>query len=357
VVASGDRAVAIGEVGDRFRGRTVLVTGHTGFKGSWLSLWLQRLGARIYGLSLPPPTSPSHFEVASIGSLFEESAIGDVCDLGLVESSVERARPDIVFHLAAQPLVVESYREPVLTFATNVMGTTMVLEAVRKRSPKTPVLVITSDKCYEEQALGRGYREDDRLGGHDPYSASKAAAEIVAASYRRSFGLRIATARAGNVIGGGDWARDRIVVDVMHSLQNGDPIPVRNPSATRPFQHVLEPLSGYLRLASALMDDARFASGWNFGPPAGSETSVRELVEAMIRIYGSGSWVDRSDPSAVHEAPRLTLDATRARELGWSPRWNLEETLDRTIGWYRACKRGAPMRERSLADIAAYGEP
>lgn len=344
-------------VKERFAGRTVLITGHTGFKGSWLALWLRQLGARLYGLSLPPPTSPSHFEVASVESIFEESAIGDVRDFALVEASVERARADVIFHLAAQPLVVESYRQPLVTLSTNVMGTATLLEAVRTRSPQSVVVVITSDKCYEEQPLDRGYREDDRLGGHDPYSASKAAAEIVAASYRQAFGLRVATARAGNVIGGGDWARDRIVVDAMHALQDGAPIPVRNPDATRPFQHVLEPLSGYLRLAAALTADARFAGGWNFGPPSGSETSVRELIEAMIGIYGSGSWVDRSDSTAVHEAPRLTLDATRARELGWSPRWALREALDRTIGWYRACKRGAQMRERSLADIAAYGDP
>lgn len=354
MVARGDRTV---EVGERLAGRTVLITGHTGFKGSWLALWLHRLGARLHGLSLPPPTSPSHFDVARLESLFEASKIGDVRDFALVEASVERARPDLVFHLAAQPLVIESYREPLVTFSTNVMGTAMMLEAVRKRSPNTAVIVITSDKCYEELPLDRGYREDDRLGGHDPYSASKAGAELVAASYRKSFGVRVATARAGNVIGGGDWARDRIVVDAMQALLEGAPIPLRNPHATRPFQHVLEPLSGYLRLGCALLDDARFGAGWNFGPDAGTETSVRDLVDSMIRIYGSGSWVDRSDPAAFHEAPRLTLDATRARELGWAPRWTLEETLARTIGWYRACKSAADMRERSLADIAAYGAP
>jgi CDP-glucose 4,6-dehydratase len=345
------------EVADAFRGKHVVITGHTGFKGSWLALALHKLGARLYGLSLPPPTSPSHFEVSSIGSLFEESAIGDVRARRLVESTLDRAQPVIVFHLAAQALVRESYREPLETFDTNVVGTASVLDAVRRRSPHSAVVVVTSDKCYEEANLDRGYREDDPLGGHDPYSASKAAAELVAASFRRSFNLRIATARAGNVIGGGDWAHDRIVVDAMRALLDGDPIPVRNPNAVRPFQHVLEPVSGYLRLAAALMNDAKYASAWNFGPDPGSETTVRDLVERMINIYGSGSWVDRSNPGAVHEARQLVLDASHARELGWKPRWSLDQALERAVGWYRAAKRGAPMRERSLDDLSAYGAP
>lgn len=336
-----------------FAGKSVVITGHTGFKGSWLGLALHRLGAHLYGLSLPPPTTPSHFEVSSIGSLFAESAIGDVRQRALVEGTLDRARPDVLFHLAAQPLVRESYRDPLETFSTNVLGTATVLDAVRRRAPKCAVVVITTDKVYEE--TGGPYKETDRLGGHDPYSASKASAELVASAYRQSFGLRIATARAGNVIGGGDWARDRIVVDAMRALLDGDPIPVRNPNATRPFQHVLEPVAGYLRLAAHLMNDAVYATAWNFG--SDTATSVRELVEKMIAIYGSGSWVDRSDPKALHEAPALMLDASPARELGWAPRWSLEQALERTIGWYRAAKRGAPMRERSLDDLAAYGAP
>lgn len=335
----------------------MLLTGHTGFKGSWTAIWLHQLGARVFGLSLPPPTTPSLFESASVAELLAEHTIGDVRDLAVVEGAVERARPDLVLHMAAQPLVRESYRNPVETFATNVLGTVHVLEAVRTKHPSAATVVVTTDKCYEEQPLGRGYREDDRLGGHDPYSASKAGAELVAASCRRSFGLRIATARAGNVIGGGDWANDRIVVDAMRALLAGQPIPVRNARATRPFQHVLDPVSGYLRLSTALLEDPKWGSGWNFGPAQDSAISVQKLVETILRHYGSGTWVDRSEPNAVHEAAKLTLDASRARELGWEPRWDLERAIERTVSWYRAVHQGAGAREHSLADIAAYGAP
>jgi len=349
VVALGERAV---EVASALRGRSVLVTGHTGFKGSWLTLVLHQLGARVSGLSLPPPTTPSHFEVAGIEELMAAHTIGDVRDRATIEAAIAGA--DLIFHLAAQPLVRESYRVPLDTFAINVLGTANLLDVVRARP--CPVVVVTSDKCYEENAGSRAYREDDKLGGHDPYSASKAAAELVAASYRRSFGLRIATARAGNVIGGGDWARDRIVVDAMEALLAGRPIPVRNPRATRPFQHVLDPVHGYLCIAAALLSSDACASAWNLGPD--EELTVQELVERMIAIHGSGSWVDASDPTAVHEAPRLRLDATRARtELGWAPRFHLEEALKRTVSWYQAWSRGDSMRARSLDDLAAYGPP
>jgi len=351
VVAVGNRAVEIA-----LRGRSVLVTGHTGFKGSWLSLVLERLGARVFGLALPPPTTPSHFAVANVEELLASHTIGDVRDLATVERAFEHARPEFVLHLAAQPLVRASYHAPLDTLTTNVIGTANVLEVVR-RAP-CPVVVVTSDKCYEDNHGARAYREDDPLGGHDPYSASKAAAELVAASYRRSFGLRVATARAGNVIGGGDWSRDRIVVDVMEALLAGAPVRVRNPSATRPFQHVLDPIAGYLQIATALLtsDDPKWASAWNLGPAEDQEISVRELVEAMIAIHGGGSWVDASEASAPHEAPRLRLDATRARtDLGWTPRWDLNEALRRTVGWYDAWHRGESTRARSLADITDYG--
>lgn len=344
-------------IADVFGGRRVLLTGHTGFKGAWLSLWLTRLGARVHGLSLPPPTTPSLFDVAGIDRVVAEHTVGDVRDLAVVSAALARAEPDLVFHLAAQPLVREGYRAPVDTFGTNVLGTVNVLEAVRAIAPKAAVVVVTSDKCYAEADLGRGYREDDRLGGRDPYSASKAAAELVAGSYRDSFALRVATVRAGNVFGGGDWARDRIVVDAVQAIVAGRPVSLRNPRSTRPFQHVLEALHGYLSLASRLLtsDDPTWASAWNFGPEG--ETAVAALVDTLCRLDGSASAIDASEAAAPHEAPRLALDSTRARrELGWSPRWSLEHALEVTLRWYRAWHAGAPMLERCQADLDAYGE-
>ncbi len=334
-----------------------MVTGHTGFKGSWLALWLHELGAKVHGLSLPPPTSPSHFELAEVERVLTTHTLCDVRDEAAVLAAVQRAQPEVVLHLAAQPLVRESYATPVETFATNVLGTAHVLEAVRRHAPEAAVVVVTSDKCYEEGA-SRPYREGDPLGGHDPYSASKAAAEHVAASYRRAFGLRVATARAGNVIGGGDWAADRIVVDAVRALLAGEPVPVRNPHATRPFQHVLDPLHGYLLLAAGLVagDAARFADAYNFGPLEHEETTVSALVSELVQAFGSGSVRDASQPGAVREAPRLALDATRASEvLGWRPRFGLREAVSRTARWYRAWHQGSPPREASLEDLRAFG--
>jgi CDP-glucose 4,6-dehydratase len=357
-----------------FAGRRVLVTGHTGFKGSWLCLALSRLGARTSGFALPPPTTPSHFELAGIAELLQGHVIGDVRDPSAVAGAIDTADPEVIFHLAAQPLVRASYEAPVDTFATNVMGTVNVLEAVRVRArPCRPcvIVVVTSDKAYENVGQPWGYRECDALGGHDPYSASKGAAELVVASYRRSFfapervaahGVKVATARAGNVIGGGDFARDRIVVDAARALAEGLAVPVRNPDAIRPWQHVLEPLHGYLHLAARMLasDEPRWCSAWNFGPLPGDELPVSALVERLCAAWGDGRWIDAREPGAVHEASvlRLAIDKTIA-ELGVRPRWRVEEAIARTARWYRQWAGGAAapsgsMREASLADLRAY---
>jgi CDP-glucose 4,6-dehydratase len=332
-----------------FAGLPVLVTGHTGFKGSWLSEWLLLLGAEVHGLALEPDTNPSLFRQLGLAKRLNHM-VADIRDPEAVHAAFAAARPRVVFHLAAQPLVRRSYQQPEETFATNVMGTTHVLEGVRTCDHPCVAVVVTSDKCYENLETGRDYREGDALGGHDCYSASKAAAEIVTSAYRRSFFLndpnkRIASARAGNVIGGGDWAEDRIVPDCIRHLQRGEPIPVRNPHATRPWQHVLEPLGGYLELASRLLEgpiqgegsasDAAYAA-FNFGPGPESERSVQDLVEEVLKSW-SGTWENQSDPSAPHEAHRLSLDISKAaRILGWHPRWDVTRTVRETVDWYRA---------------------
>lgn len=351
-----------------YRGARVLLTGHTGFKGSWLTMWLSDLGAEIIGLALPPPDdSPALFDVAGVEALCRHE-VGDVRDLDRVQSLVEETRPDFVFHLAAQALVRRSYEEPVDTIATNVMGTANVLEAVRRAKHPTHVVVVTSDKCYEDREWVHGYREDDPMGGHDPYSMSKGAAELVTASYRRSFfapqniathGVAVASARAGNVIGGGDWARDRLVPDVVAALAAGRPVPVRNPTAVRPWQHVLEPLSGYLLLGARLRErPARHATAYNFGPGLGSSCTVQEMVDGCIAAWGEGASEDRPDPKAPHEAHvfRLSIDKAHA-ELGFAPRWDKRTTIAATMDWYRSHARGRTARDLraiSIAQINAY---
>jgi CDP-glucose 4,6-dehydratase len=332
-----------------FAGRSVLVTGHTGFKGSWLCEWLLLLGARVTGFSLPPPTEPSLFDQLSLASRITH-VDGDVRDLSALSGCVESARPDFVFHLAAQPLVRLSYRQPVETYATNVLGTVHTLEAVRTLGRPCVVVCVTTDKCYENREWLHAYREEDALGGYDPYSSSKAAAELVTGAYRRSFfqkdavsQVALASARAGNVIGGGDWALDRIVPDCMRSLDRGEAITVRNPRATRPWQHVLEPLGGYLTLACALAearasaDAARVAacaSAFNFGPQLDSNRDVAALVAELLKHRG-GSWVDKSDANAPHVAGRLNLAIDKAFHLlGWQPVWNFERSVAETVGWY-----------------------
>jgi CDP-glucose 4,6-dehydratase len=326
-----------------WRDKRVLVTGHTGFKGSWLCEWLLDLGASICGLSLPAPTQPSLFEQLALGKRLDHH-IADIRDLELVQKLIVEWQPEILFHLAAQPLVRRSYIEPIETWSVNVMGTVHVLEALKALHSDCVGLFITTDKCYENREWLHGYRENDPLGGYDPYSSSKAGAELAIASWRNSFfqssNVRIASARAGNVIGGGDWAEDRIVPDAMRALGRGDPIPVRNPQATRPWQHVLEPLSGYLLLAQSLYqaDDLRrrkLCSAFNFGPALDSNRPVRDLVEAILSHW-SGSWLDQSDPLAVHEANLLNLATDKAFHiLDWQPRWNFEQTIKETVSWYR----------------------
>lgn len=348
-------------------GRRVLLTGHTGFKGSWLLLWLQELGAQVWTYALEPEAEPNLFrQLAAARPAGEgwQHQIGDLADLEALKALVQQAQPEVVLHLAAQPLVRRSYEDPLGTWATNVMGSLHLLEALKPLQQSCAVVMVTTDKVYENREWAYGYREPDRLGGHDPYSASKAGAEIAIASWRASFCgarihqtpyLRIATARAGNVIGGGDWAADRIVPDAMRSLGRGESIPVRNPAATRPWQHVIEPLAGYLRLAEALATNADPpCEAFNFGPSLASNRSVGELVSTIIEHW-PGQWLDQSDPSALHEANLLHLQIDKAHHrLGWQPRWDYATTLARTVGWYRAHHAGAAALECCLADLNAY---
>jgi CDP-glucose 4,6-dehydratase len=329
-----------------YRGKRVLLTGHTGFKGAWLAEWLLSLGAEVTGFALPSATTPSLFEQLGLASRLVHIE-GDVRDFAAVRAALDKARPDFVFHLAAQPLVRLSYDQPVETYATNVMGTVNVLEAVRLAARHCVVVAITTDKCYENKEWVQSYREEDPMGGYDPYSSSKGAAELVIASYRRSYfsasdsPVKLASARAGNVIGGGDWALDRIVPDCIRALQRGETIPVRNKIATRPWQHVLEPLSGYLWLGACLHSSeltafsSQLSSAFNFGPSLSSNRTVAELVQEILKHW-PGEWADKSDPKAVHEAKLLNLATDKAHHfLGWAPAWPFAETLAQTVSWYR----------------------
>ena len=348
-------------------GRRVLLTGHTGFKGSWLLLWLQELGAQVWTFALEPESSPNLFsqlaEARPAGQGWENQ-IGDLADLVALKALVLRAQPEVVLHLAAQPLVRRSYHDPLGTWATNLMGSLHLLEALKQLQHPCAAVLVTTDKVYENREWAYGYREPDRLGGHDPYSASKAGAEIAIASWRSSFCgpgthqtpyLRIATARAGNVIGGGDWAADRIVPDAIRSLVRGEPIPVRNPIATRPWQHVIEPLAGYLRLAESLAQDPQPpCEAFNFGPSLPSNRPVGDLVATILEQW-PGEWLDQSDPTAPHEANLLHLQIDKAHHrLGWQPRWDYATTVARTVGWYRAHHQGTPALECCIADLDAY---
>ena len=327
-----------------YHGKRVLLTGHTGFKGGWLATWLKSMGAQVTGVSLPPDEGPSLFELARVADGMT-SIFADIRDRARVAEIVAQADPEIVFHLAAQPLVRRSYADPVATFETNVIGTANVLEALRSGGSVRSIVVITTDKCYENREWDWGYRENDPLGGHDPYSSSKACAELVAATYRSSFfntnlpPVGLATARAGNVIGGGDWSEDRIVPDIVRALTAGQPVVIRNPKAYRPWQHVLEPLYGYLLLGQRLWDNPeRFGSAWNFGPLNGGDTTtVLTLAETFLERWGSGSLELRTPPNAVHEANALRLDCSKAAaHLQWTPVLNLTQVADMTIDWYRS---------------------
>lgn len=342
---------------DFWRGKRVLLTGHSGFKGGWLALWLQRLGAEVSGIALPPATQPNLFTLARVAEGVS-GAFCDIRDAPAVAGLIRRGRPQIVFHLAAQPLVRASYADPLATLATNIMGTAHVLDALRGLEGLRAVLVATTDKVYRNVESPRPYREDDPLGGHDPYSASKAAAEIVAASYRDAYlgaeGVALATMRAGNVIGGGDWSEDRLLPDAVRAWQAGTPLKIRRAEAVRPWQHVLEPLAGYLVLAQRLWQLPALAGAYNFGPPPGEAASVREVVELARRAYGSGE-VAFAAASGPHEAGWLALEIAHAREvLGFAPRWTLAEAVGRAMDWYRRAADGADARELCAADIDAY---
>ena len=342
---------------DAYRGTRVLVTGHTGFKGSWLTLWLQELGAEVTGASLPPETDPSHWELLKLRA---DDRRVDIRDFAALAKVLEENRPEIVFHLAAQPLVRRSYRDPLETWSTNVMGTANLLEASRRTEGVRAVVVITTDKCYENLEWPWGYRESDRLGGHDPYSASKAGAELVAASFRTAFfdaaaGPLLATARAGNVIGGGDWSEDRLIPDLVRATCTNQPLEVRSPRATRPWQHVLECLSGYLLLGQKLLEGEKdFAGAWNFGPDPEGNRTVAEVLDKLAQHLGDLRWqVTRA--VQPHEATLLYLDTAKARSvLRWRPVWDLDHTLAATAAWYRAwCEEQKVVSRQQLEDYVA----
>jgi CDP-glucose 4,6-dehydratase len=347
--------------GKLFHGKRVWLSGHTGFKGSWLSEWLLLLGAEVHGYSLAPDSQPALFEQLGIADRVHGHQIADIRHPEVVRQSLVQAKPDFVFHLAAQPLVRRSYAQPVETYETNVNGTLHVLEALRSLSHPCTAVFITTDKCYENREHGLPYTEEDHLGGRDPYSSSKAMAEIAIAAYRQSYfdspssSVRVASARAGNVIGGGDWAEDRIVPDSIRSLQKGLPIQVRNPHATRPWQHVLEPLGGYLWQAASLAKDPSLPRAFNFGPDPESNRSVKDLVTEILKNW-PGSWTDHSDPSAVHEARLLSLSIEKAAAvLRWKPVWNFEQTLTQTVDWYRTTSQDpAACRSLTLRQIQSY---
>jgi CDP-glucose 4,6-dehydratase len=342
-----------------WRGRRVFVTGHTGFKGSWLALWLQRLGAQVHGYALLPPTSPDLFSVAGVAPGMASHTIADLRDGAALTRAMATAAPEIVFHLAAQSLVRRSYLEPVETYAVNVLGTVNLFEAVRACTGVRAVVNVTTDKCYENDEASRPFLESDPLGGHDPYSSSKACAELVAAAYRKSFlapaNVALASARAGNVIGGGDWATDRLLPDFFRAVDARQALDVRHPEATRPWQHVLEPLAGYLLLAERLASHGeRFASGWNFGPANADARTVRWVLDHLSTQLPEARW-QASAGSHPHEAQQLQLDSGKAsRELGWTPRWDTGQALDRTLEWHRAWRAGADMKAACLAQIDGY---
>ncbi|MFH1819667.1 MAG: CDP-glucose 4,6-dehydratase [Pseudomonadota bacterium] len=347
-----------------WRGKRVFMTGHTGFKGSWLSLWLQQLGAEVTGYALKPPTNPSLFEVAKVEEGMR-SIIADIRDADALAKAMRAARPDIVIHMAAQPLVRYSYQAPVETYATNVMGTVHLLEAVRQADAVRAVVIVTSDKCYENKEWPWGYRENEPMGGYDPYSNSKGCAELVTAAYRNSYfnpakhsehGVAIGSGRAGNVIGGGDWAADRLIPDILRAIEAGQPVNIRSPHAIRPWQHVLEPLSGYLSLAEKLFTDGpAYAEGWNFGPADEDAKPVQWIVERLTQSWGEGaSWELDTNPQP-HEAHYLKLDCSKAKaKLAWYPRWQLSATLAGIVEWHKAMLNRADMKAFTCGQISQY---
>lgn len=347
-----------------WRGRRVFMTGHTGFKGTWLSLWLGKMGAHVTGYSLAEPvSSPNMFDLTHAASAMTNLQ-GDIRDLPALENAIINAKPELIIHMAAQALVRASYEDPIGNYATNVMGTVHVLDAARRCKSVRAILVVTSDKCYENREQMQGYSEADAMGGYDPYSSSKGCAELVASAYRRSYfnpqkyaehGVALATARAGNVIGGGDWAQDRLVPDAIRAFIKGETVEVRSPTAIRPWQHVLEPLSGYLQLSQQLLGDnaAAFAEGWNFGPHEESEQPVEHILDLLTGKWGpDAQWRKTPDVANLHEAHYLKLDCTKAHEqLKWQPSFRLEQALELTADWYKAYQNKNDLRALTLAQI------
>ena len=342
--------------------KKVFLTGHTGFKGSWLTLWLTSMGAKLTGYALAPNTSPNLFDVLAIDSLIEKSYIADIRDLASLQKAMSEAKPDVVIHMAAQPLVRYSYANPVETYATNVMGTVHVLESTRAIDSVRATVVVTTDKCYENKEWVWGYRENEPIGGFDPYSNSKGCAELVTSAYRQSYFSnsistnKVASARAGNVIGGGDWSEDRLIPDAIKAFEANLPLMIRNPLATRPWQHVLEPLSGYLILAQELYEQgSAFASGWNFGPFDEDNRAVQEVVDLLISGWGESARWEKEGSEQPHEANLLKLDCSKARtQLGWVPKWGLEAATQKIVQWQRAFQAKENMQKVSLAQINQY---
>jgi CDP-glucose 4,6-dehydratase len=349
---------------DFWRGKRVFLTGHTGFKGSWMSLWLQTAGAEVMGYSLLSPTSPSLFDVANVSEGMT-SVEGDVRDLEKLQAAIAQHQPDVIFHMAAQPLVRYSYKHPVETYSTNVMGTVHLLEAVRQTNCARVVVNITSDKCYENREWVWGYRENEAMGGHDPYSNSKGCAELVAAAYRNSFfspekyhehTTSLASVRAGNVIGGGDWAEDRLIPDIMRAIMAGESVLIRSPNAIRPWQHVLEPLNGYMTLAEQMWEDGgTYAEGWNFGPNDEDARPVSWITEQLTRLWGDGASWQLDTKVNPHEATYLKLDCSKAKSrLKWQPKLDLGMTLEWIVEWYQAYMAEQDMQQLTAAQIQRY---
>jgi CDP-glucose 4,6-dehydratase len=345
-----------------WRGKKVFLTGHTGFKGGWLSLWLASMGAKVIGYALAPNTTPNLFDVLAIESLIERSYIADIRDLEGLQKAMSEAKPDVVIHMAAQPLVRHSYVHPVETYATNVMGTVHVLESTRSIDSVGATVIVTTDKCYENKEWVWGYREGESMGGYDPYSNSKGCAELVTSAYRQSYFSnpgsinKVASARAGNVIGGGDWSEDRLIPDAIKAFQARKPLMIRNPLATRPWQHVFEPLSGYLILAQALYEEgSAFASAWNFGPREEDNRAVQDVVDLLISDWGDAARWEKEGSEQPHEANLLKLDCSKARaQLGWVPKWDLEVATKKIVQWQKAYQAKENMQEVSLAQINQY---
>ena len=342
-----------------WKNRSVFLSGHTGFKGGWLALWLSELGAKVHGYSLEMPSNPNFFSEIKLEDRIESSTIGDIRDLDKLISAMCLSKASVVIHMAAQSLVRESYNSPLETFTTNIIGTANVLEAVRKAETVEAIVNITTDKCYDNKEWFWPYRENDRLGGHDPYSSSKACAELISSSYRKSYlmesGTHLASVRAGNVIGGGDWGKDRLIPDLFRAIDTGKTLRIRSPNSVRPWQHVLEPLSGYLMLAEKLiLKGEKFAEAWNFGPLESDSKEVSWIVEHLCKKIPKSVWV-LDDSIKFHEAGFLKLDSTKAKtKLGWKPRWSLEIALDKTLDWYQSWKKNQSMAEISIEQIKAY---